>query len=201
MSEHDVRQPVSPVSIPSADVGLAEPRARTTVPVTLKTAALEAGLHTHTCVQCGLNPAGPPVKRRYQYVPSWVYLGLMMNIVVLLILYYAGRRVVDGKLGLCADCDRADKRGRTLRGVSLVGLLAFPVVGALVGALVSSDGLLFGAAAGVVAGVAGIVAAHRSTRFDVISARLIDKKAGTTILVASPELAGVLAREAPDALA
>src|SRR5688572_22003121 len=69
-------------------------------------------LKTQTCVQCGINPAGPPSTRTLQYVPPWVYLGLLANLIVLAILYFAGRRRVPAVFRLCPDCARADVRGR-----------------------------------------------------------------------------------------
>lgn len=171
------------------------------VDVVLRASSVTAGLHTKTCPHCGVNPAGPPVKRTFQYVPPWVYIGLVLNIVVLAILYAAGRRVIKGTVTLCPDCDVADRRGRTIRGVSLVGIVGFPALLAGLGALVAGeDGAIVGALAGIVAFIAGIVAAHRSTRFDVIGCKLIDKKADSITLTSSPAFRRVLRAEAPQAI-
>lgn len=192
-------EPAHPVSVPAPDVRRADPTVRLPVETAVHTEALKAGLHTRTCLQCGLNPAGPPVPRTFQYVPPWVYLGLLLNVIILMIMYLAGRVVVKGSLSLCPDCDRADRRGRTVRSISVLGLILFPILGAIAGIPFDGGGIAFGAASGLVAGVAGMVAATRATRADVISARLIDKKAGVTRLMASPELARVLEQEAPGA--
>lgn len=201
MSQPENLEPASPVSVPAPSLRHVDDAPRVPVPVLVRTEALKAGLRTHTCLQCGLNPVSQPVARSFQYVPPWVYIGLLLNVLILMILYFAGRVVVKGSLSLCPDCDRADRRGRTLRGVSLLGLLLFPLVGLLLGAPFDGGAMAFGAAAGLVAAIAGMVAAARSTRGDVITARLIDKKAGVTTLVASPELERVLSAEAPEALA
>lgn len=199
MNELEPREPANPVSVPSPDVRRTSDRARPPLPVTVRTDAIKAGLHTKTCLQCGLNPVQQPVARTFQYVPPWVYFGLLLNVLILMIMYFAGRVVVKGSISLCEDCDRADRRGRTIRGVSLLGLILFPMIGAVLGFPFDGEGMAFGAASGLVAGIAGLVAATRSTRFDVITARLIDKKAGVTTLLASPEFARVLEAEAPDA--
>jgi hypothetical protein len=124
-----------------------------------------------------------------------------MNIIVLLVLYYVGRQVVKGELGLCAECDAADRRGRTLQGVSVGGLLLFPLLfGVGLGTVLGLDAGLLGAAVGVVSGVVGMVAAHRFTRFDVIRCIAVDKKKGTLTLKASETFARVLGGEAPGAL-
>lgn len=159
-------------------------------------------LQTQTCVQCGINPAGPPATRTLQYVPPWVYLGLLANVVVVAVLYFAGRRRVHAVFRLCPDCARADARGRRLRGVSLVGLLAFPLLGAAIGAaLGDASYVLGGASAGLVAAIAAMVAAVTKTKHEVIDVKNIDKKAGTVTLMASPSWQRVLAQEARDALA
>ena len=94
--------------------------------VVINTSALEAGIHTKT-PQCGMNPTTTVAPRTFQYVPPWVYVGLLANVVLLAILDYAGRRVVKGQLHLCDDCD-ADRRARTLQSVSVGGLIGFPLV-------------------------------------------------------------------------
>lgn len=191
--------PASSSSIPHLD--LRPPREeRRVVDVLLRPSSLEAGLHTQTCPHCGVNPAGPPVKRTFQYVPPWVYIGLLLNILVLIIMYMAGRRVVKGELTLCADCDAADTRGRRIRSGSLFGIFGFPLLFALLGGVtVGEDGAIIGGLVGIVAFIAGLVAAHRQTRFDVIAAKIIDKKKDTMTLSASPAFARVLAEEAPSA--
>jgi hypothetical protein len=159
-------------------------------------------LQTRTCVQCGINPAGPPKKRVLQHVPPWVYLGLLANVVILGILYFAGRRRVNAVFRLCPDCAAADARARRLRGISLAGLLVFPAVGATIGAAIGDAGVILGgASAGVVAAIAGIVAAATKTRHELILTKNIDKKAGTVTLLASPTWHAVLDAEARDALA
>ena len=158
-------------------------------------------LKTQTCVQCGINPAGPPLSRTLQYVPPWVYLGLLVNVIVLAVLYFAARRRVNAVFRLCPDCARADVRGRRLRGVSLVGLLAFPLLGSAMGAAFGDGGyVLGGASAGLVAAIAAIVAAVTKTKHEVIDVKNIDK-AGTTTLLASPSWHRVLDQDARDALA
>ncbi len=187
-------------SLPHLD--LRQPREQpSVVDVVVKCSALVAGLKTSTCPHCGINPAGPPVKRTFQHVPRWVYIGLFLNIVVLMIMYGLGRRVVKGELSLCADCASADKRGRLIRSLSFGGIVLFPAVLALIGGLaLGGEGAVGGALAGLVAFVGGMFAAHHKTRFDVIGCKLIDKKADTMTLTSSPAFVGVLAREAPASL-
>lgn len=158
-------------------------------------------LKTKTCVQCGINPAGPPASRTLQYIPPWVYLGLLANVVILAILYFVGRRRVDAVFRLCPDCARADRRGRTLRGVSVVSIVLFPLIGGVVGSLFDGAVALGGASAGLVAAIAAIVAAHTKTKHEVIDTKNIDKKAGTVTLMAAPTWHRVLDGEARDALA
>ena len=160
-------------------------------------------LRTQTCVQCGINPAGPPKTRTLQYVPPWVYLGLLANVVILAVLYFAGRRRVESVLRLCPDCAAADVQGRRLRGFSVAGLLVFPGLGAAITALLDLSGsvILGAASAGLVAAIAAIIAASTKTRHEVIDVKNIDKKAGTVTLLAAPTWQRVLDAEARDALA
>ena len=191
--------PASPSAMPRLD--LRRPPQRSVVDIVVRPSAVASTLRTHTCPQCGLNPAGPPVKRTFNWVPSWVYLGLLINIVVLLILYGVGRKVVKGELTLCADCDAADRRGRTIRSVSVAGLVLGPALFGTLGAMAAGgDGAMIGALIGLVAGIAGIVASHRQTRLDVIGVKHLDPKKDTMTLTASPSFATVLLAEAPDAL-
>lgn len=194
-------QQLEPVAIPTPSLRSADQRVRTPQPIRLKIAAVQGGVHTPTCLQCGLNPVTTPVPRKFQYVPPWVYIGLALNVVILMILYFAGRQIVRGSLSLCPDCDRADKRGRFWRGLSVLGLIVFPIAGLLLGVPLSDAAMGFGAASGLVAGIAGMVAATRKTRGDVIVVKKIDKKAGTLELTAAPEFGDVIDREAPQARA
>ncbi|MBI1946249.1 MAG: hypothetical protein HYS27_11160 [Deltaproteobacteria bacterium] len=199
---HDgTEQQLNPVAIPTPSLRSADQHERVPQPVRLKIAAVQGGLRTHTCLQCGLNPVSAPVPRKFLYVPPWVYIGLALNVVILLILYFAGRQVVQGSLSLCPDCDRADKRGRFWRALSVLGLIVFPIAGLLLGVPVSDAAMGFGAASGLVAGIAGMVAAARKTRADVVVCKKIDKKAGTLELMAAPEFGDVINREAPEARA
>lgn len=174
---------------------------RGTATVSLRASALKAGVYTHVCPQCGVNPPGRPVRRTFQYVPPWVYLGLFMNIVVFGIAYYMRRRRAAGVLALCADCAAADRGGRRLRRFSVLGLGLFPVVLALAASFLPVDGAVMGGAlSGLVAGVVGMIAARVHTRFDVIKCRLIDRKKDLIQLTASKGFAAVVARDAPGAL-
>ncbi len=193
--------PTSSTALPHLDLAPPSPEERSPVGVVLRPSRLEQGLHTRTCPQCGLNPAGAPVKRTFQWVPPWVYFGLLLNIVILMILYYAGRRIVKGELPLCSDCDVADRRGRRLRSFSVAGIFLGPLVFAgLGGVTLGSEAAAAGALIGLVSGIVGIVASHRRTRFDVIGVKHIDRKRDTMTLTASPTFGRVLAAEAPDAL-
>ena len=196
--EH-IEQHLEPVAIPTPSLRSAEQRVRVPQPIRLKIVAVQGGLRTHTCLQCGVNPVSEPVPRKFMYVPPWVYVGLALNVVILMILYFAGRQVVQGSLSLCPDCDRADKRGRFWRGLSVLGLILFPIAGALLGVPISEGAVAFGAASGLTAGIAGMVAATRKTRADVIVCRKIDKKGGTLELMAAPEFGDVIDNEAPQA--
>jgi len=169
--------------------------------VVLSTTALQQGIRTHTCPQCGLNPTTTMVKRTFQYVPPWVYIGLLMNVIVLLLLYVVGRRVVKGEVALCADCNDADRRARTLQSVSVVGLVAIPLLFSFgAGLFLGAEAGLLAGAVGVVSGIVGMIAAHRTTRFDALRCVMVDKQANTTTLKASDTFSRVLLGEAPDAL-
>jgi hypothetical protein len=148
-----------------------------------------------------VNPTTGLVKRTFQFVPPWVYVGLLLNVLVLALLYFMGRRIVKAELSLCADCDAADRRGRTTRRLSVLGLIGFPMVLGFGLEAVCIDGGLFGLAAGVVSGIVGMVAAHRATRADVIRCVAVDKTLGTTTLKASDTFSRVLLAERCDALA
>jgi hypothetical protein len=203
--EHDdasrSREPALPAALPRLDLRATGDRPRVLADVMLSTTALQDGIRTHTCPQCGLNPTTTLAKRTFQYVPPWVYIGLVMNLIVLLILYFAGRRVVKGEVALCADCDAADRRARTLQSVSVGGLVAFPALfGVGLGTLLGVDAGLLGAAVGVVSGIVGMIAAHRLTRFDALRCVMVDKKSNTTTLKVSDSFARVLASEAPGTL-
>lgn len=199
VGDEQLEQQHSPVGVPTPTLRAAEQRVRLPLPVTVRISSVQSGLRTRTCLQCGLNPVTAPVHRKFTYVPPWVFIGLLLNVVILMILYFAGRRIVDGSLSLCPDCDGADRRGRAWRSWSVLGLILFPIVGLALGAPISEGAMAFGAASGLIAGIAGMVAAARKTRADVIAVRNIDKKAGTIELVASPDFGEVLAREAPQA--
>lgn len=200
MESSDHTGPSLPAALPRLDLRHPD-RQRRLADVTLSSTMLQQGLRTHTCPQCGINPTTTLAKRTWQYVPPWVYIGLLVNIIVVLMMYFASRRVVKGELGLCADCEAADRRGRTIQSVSVAGLVAFPALfGFSVGAVVGADAGLFAAAVGLVSGVVGMIAAHRTTRFDVIRCVMVDKKQSTLTLKASDAFARVLRAESPGAL-
>ncbi|MDP2341661.1 MAG: hypothetical protein Q8O67_11945 [Deltaproteobacteria bacterium] len=195
-----IRSPASPSALPHLELQRG-PEQRSLVELLVRPSAFEQKLRTQTCPQCGLNPAGPLVKRSFQWVPGWVYIGLLLNIAILLIMYMAGRRVVKAEISLCADCDAADRHGRSLRSVSVAGVVLGPALFAFAGGItVGTELAIAGACAGLVAGIVGIIAAHRRTRFDVIGVKHIDRKVDTMTLRVSPSFARVLAAEAPDAL-
>lgn len=203
--EHDdappSHEPALPAAMPRLDLRATGDRPRVLADVVVSTTALQDGIRTHTCPQCGLNPTTTLAKRTFQYVPPWVYIGLVMNLLVLLVLYFVGRRVVKGEVALCADCDAADRRARTLQSVSVGGLIGFPALfGVGLGAALGVEAGLLGAAVGIVSGVVGMIAAHRLTRFDALRCVMVDKTTNTTTLKASDTFARVLASEAPDAL-
>lgn len=173
----------------------AEALARTRREVRFSKGALAAqGLRTHTCPQCGVNPAGPAKSRTLVYVPSWVYIGLFVNFFLLLILYLAGRKSIDVDVTLCPDCRRSETRARWIRGVSVLGLLAFPLLGAYLGGALGDT--FMGAASGVVASLVGMLAAHVHTRHDLLTVKKIDRDSVT--LLGTGHLDAVVEREAPD---
>ena len=170
-------------------------------PVALRASALEAGLHTATCPQCGINPAGPPVERTFQHVPGWVYIGLLANVVVMMILYLVGRVRVTGTLTLCADCDAADRRGRRLRSLSVVGLVGLPLLFGFIGGIAAGvEAALVGAGAGVVGGAIGAIVAHRRPATETIGVKFANRKQNVLELTANATFRDVIEREAPDAL-
>lgn len=165
----------------------------------LRKDGLTYGVNTKTCPQCGLNPGGLPKKRVFLYVPPWVYLGFLANIIVVLVLYSVGRKRVETRVTLCDDCARADRRGRTLRGFSVVGVIAGILAPLFVGLAVDSPEVaIFGMGVGLVAGIVGAVVTHRRTQGDVILCLHID--AQQVKLKASPAWRRVLAEEQPDLL-
>jgi hypothetical protein len=196
--------PDQPVGIgrPDVDRSLLGPKqnAPPPVPVVLDGPSLAAGLHTLTCPQCGLNPAGPPVARTFQYIPPWVYVGLVFRGFGLLILYLIGRRRVKATLTLCGDCDRADKRARRIRGLSMFGVVLLP---ALASTALFLDTVVGGIAVGAaaVAGAIATVVAHTRTRSDVIACKKIEGKPQRVTLTAAPSFRRIVAAEAPAALA
>ena len=194
--------PSLPTALPHLDLRTTGVGPRRVEQVVVRTSALQSGIRTHTCPQCGMNPTTAFVKRTFQYIPPWVYAGLLLNVLVLMVLYFSGRRVVKAELGLCTECDKADRRGRTLQSMSVLGVLCFPMLfGFGLGAVGGVELGLFGAAAGIVSGIAGMVAAHRATRFDVMRCVGVDKKLGTTTLKASVSFKRVLELQAASALA
>jgi hypothetical protein len=197
----EVSEPLQPVATPQPDLTISRPTGGEEKPVTFTVGKdrLAMGVHTHTCPQCGMNPAGAPKARKFQFIPPWVYLGFLANVIVFLILYLIGRKQVDTQLSLCDDCDAADKRGRRVRTLSVVGAIFAPL-GALLGGLALDLEVAAVVASGValVGGIVGSVIAHRKTRGDVILVKKIDKT--EVQLLASPRFPQVLAREAPDLL-
>jgi hypothetical protein len=200
MDETEPPLPSTSTAPVSLDLRQHEQR-RGTTKVALRASVLKAGLYTHVCPQCGINPPGQPVRRTFQYVPPWVFLGLFIHLVVLGLAYFFARRRMAGVLALCADCAAADRGGRRLRKFSLLGLGLFPVVlGLAASFLPMKDAAIAGGLSGLVAGVVGIVAARVHTRFDVIRCRFLDRKKDLILLTASKGFAAVVARDAPGAL-
>ena len=195
-----LQQPSSSSGLPHLELSASSER-RELVHVALRPSALTFGLHTSTCPQCGLNPAGPAVKMTFEWVPRWVSIGFFVNLVVLWILYMAGRKVVRAEIPLCVECASADRRGRFLRRLSYIGPVIGPIAFGLLGAMtLGLDAAIGGFCVGLVAGIAGTVASHRGTRFDIIGVKHIDLKHDTMLLSASPSFQHVVAVEAPDAL-
>ena len=127
------------------------------------------GIRTHTCPQCGLNPVNKDHKQKFQFVPPWVYIGLMLNLIVLLIMYYAGRKVIDTSIALCDPCAAQMKRARLMRGLSIFGAVFAPMILAGVGgAIQGAEAALALGGIGLVAGVVGSVVAHKRTTNDVL---------------------------------
>jgi hypothetical protein len=200
--------------VPRLDLRATGDRPRILAEVVLSTTALQGGIRTRTCPQCGLNPTTTMAKRKFEYIPRWIYIATFVNLTIaafvnvtilliplFLVLFFTSRRVVKGKLGLCADCDAADRRARMLQSASVGGLFAFPYLFAVgADALLGGIAGVHGLACGVISGIVGMFAALWFTRFDVLRCARIDKKAGTTTLKVSDSFAGVLAREAPGAL-
>jgi hypothetical protein len=167
------------------------------VTVVLRIAEAEAGLVTTHCPQCGVNPAGPPEPQQWRYVPPWVYvmLGLGMGWLALLA-YFAARQTVTSSLMLCADCASTAKRSKRLRSISVVGMVAFPLLfGAVGGVVVDGMGALYGSMIGMVSGIAGMIAVHRRTRSSLVHCKHIDKANGMVTLQLSPACEDVLRSE------
>lgn len=183
-------------------------------PVEVKTLALQQGLRTTTCPQCGLNPAGPPKKRKLHHTPRWFQLGgpcgLFLALPFLSVLApvaYVGFRWlissrVNALVSLCDECDQEDRRARNLRSASRWGPILFPLLAllALRFDLPIEPGWPAAALIGgaLVAGVAASVAGHLRTRRQLLDAKRIDHE--KTTLLAAPSFREVLRREQPEAL-
>jgi hypothetical protein len=196
--ERDV--PALPVALPrpslsvGEDVGVED--------VVLRAEWLGAEKHLRTCPLCGVNPATPRPRRMFVHVPPWIYGTAAFNTLIVVLLYFAVRRRVDGSLPLCDDCARDDRNAQVVRRLSVLGVVVFPTAFALVGAAVAGlTGALYGAAMGTVSGFVGMIAARRRTRTSIVDCRHIDPALGTVTLRTSRQLRHSLRREAPEALA
>jgi hypothetical protein len=200
MRDEEHRAPLAaPVGVSAPDLGatgLARVGDERPESLRLRRAFLPARLATHTCPQCGLNPAGPLRRRWFQYVPPWVNIGIALNVFVLFILYLAGRKRVELSLGLCGECVAAERRARLLRGGSVLAAVFAPFAPLLA----ADEPLLALAGAGVVlvGGVVGSIVTHVRTRSDVVGCERIDQE--SVVLRASPSWRRVLADEAPEVL-
>ena len=167
------------------------------------------GIHTQTCPQCGLNPVDKLHKQKFQFIPQWVYLGLLANILVMLVLYYVGRKVIDTQLGLCDACAAQMKRARTFRALSIAGAIFGPMLlgGAAAAIIGSTAGLVVGATA-LVAGIVGSVVTHKRTVNDMLLVQKIEvhkfkgpggqiTKTQTLELKANTQFRATLQKEAP----
>ncbi len=168
------------------------------VDVLLDKDALAAGLHLDTCPQCGANPAGTTPPRTLQWVSPFIWFAFLISLIVVVILHYTLRVRVTTALPLCADCAAADRRGRRLAALGLLGVVLGPVVLGAAGTVVGAGGV--GAAVGLVAGLVGAVTAQVKLAPQMIVCRRIDAQEKTVTLRASPTWRSVLEREQPEAL-
>ncbi len=65
------------------------------------------------CARCGAPPTGKPLKRTAWWCPSWVYVLILINLIVVLIVYLVLRKRVDLEMPLC-DLHRARRRNLLL---------------------------------------------------------------------------------------
>ena len=186
--------PAKPAGLPHLDLEIRR-EGRRRVKWSFRRATLTSAIVPARCPQCGVNPPGVPVVRTLQYVPQWVYLGFLLNIGVVALMYFLGRRRVKATLAMCDDCVRADKRGRSLRTLSAAGLVGFPGGLAAIGHLIAGEaGIGFGVAAGLLSAVLAMVVTFQKTAADILQCVFIDAGPdGDVHLLASPSFGPAMA--------
>ena len=110
---------------------------------------------------------------------------LVFNIIILLLLYFVGRKVVKSSVTLCRDCDLADRKGRNYRAYAVLGLVVSLVAATVVGVLsldASPLPIAILPVLALIAGIAGVVMVTRRTANAVILCKKIDK-ISVTLLV------------------
>jgi hypothetical protein len=165
------RDPLATSSaVPRAETG-DRPRFATVV---LRGSAIEAGLVTTRCPQCGVNPAGLMQEYLWRFLPPWVF------------------------AMLCTDCAETTNKGRVLRVWSFWIMAIAPILFG-VGAMLLKGRVVVGVTSGAVIGIVAMIAMHRYTRFDLIYLKRIDKAADTITLLVPPSAAKIF-REETDAV-
>ena len=177
---------------PSLDVAFVELDAREVA---------RRGIATHTCPQCGLNPAGFPERWTFRHFSRWTYFALFMNTFVALVVGLASYKQVSTRLALCPDCRRAHSRAKVIRAASVVSAMVSPLA-AGVASIVLDLGLTASAltlGTTLVASAVGMLTAHWRTRADSVVCKRIDNR-GRLTLRASSTFERVVAAEAPHLL-
>jgi len=201
----------TPTTVPRVGLEKSSLNAPVEKPVTmiLNGEEVARGIKTNTCPQCGLNPVNKVHNHKFQFIPPWIYLGLLANVLAFLVLYHFGRREIKSEIGLCDACKAQMTRAQFLRIVSTISAIIGPaLIGGLAGSAFGIDvGLLVGGAA-FVAGVVGSVVTFKRTKNHLLTVKKIEKyklkgAGGRNIvyrvlkLEANPQFRATLLKEAP----
>lgn len=105
------------------------------------------------CCICGEAEALTIRRKKFAWAPSTVWIGLILGIPGVLLMYFLMRKTQVVRLPVCPACNREWTHSRVALWVLLaVGIFAFPGLGALLGDALSPD------AGGAVGGILGFLA-------------------------------------------
>ncbi len=88
------------------------------------------------CVKCGNDARhGRRITKVLYFVPTWIYVGLFIGVLLVILLYYAARKPLGVSYSLCPDCARRQKNKKWMAAaawlVFVVSLIAPIPVGAV----------------------------------------------------------------------